>query len=447
MRPAAHTVARGTPRYAETLAFIAAWSHLKLEGVAPGKTYRDNALMQWLMQHGLWFHQVHRSSWLLPWHRTYLLEVERKVIDAWLAIRADDALLRRYGWPVHPETGAIVRDANHTDSADGVSSYIAEPRELCVAIPYWHHAHDAGHTPIAELLAPFDRLTFGGSGASSADGCVEVSQFGRHTYTVGDWGAPQEALPNAKAHAGYWGSKGRCLRRPYDESAPIPFLREAALDELLNRCDMPWVDWQAELERQVHDPTHDYLAGHMTTPISSHDPLFWLHHAGLDRAWTVWQGVCGGCDPALTTSCGSAASPLGYQRRSPEPKLWSPDENPKWAPRHASTSAIIYDDCGRQGCNVSGVHQVVSFEYEMPDCESADEDFDDDPGGEAGMMCDEYPHGCHDPLEPFDSWRGRPASSSRVTAASALDSTRFAHTCADMPGGGRRCDGVRYQNP
>ena len=82
LRPAAHSIARGTERYAETLAFVAAWMHLKREGVAPGRTYRDNALMQWLMQHGLWFHQVHRSSWLLPWHRQYLYEVGRLTLTA-----------------------------------------------------------------------------------------------------------------------------------------------------------------------------------------------------------------------------------------------------------------------------------------------------------------------------------------------------------------------------
>ena len=46
VRPAAHSVARGTERYAETLAFVAAWMHLKLEGVPAGRTYRDNTLMQ-----------------------------------------------------------------------------------------------------------------------------------------------------------------------------------------------------------------------------------------------------------------------------------------------------------------------------------------------------------------------------------------------------------------
>ena len=102
VRPAAHSVARGTERYAETLAFVAAWMHLKLEGVPAGRTYRDNTLMQWLMQHGLWFHQVHRSSWLLPWHRQYLYEVERLLLVAWEDIRGDDARLIKYKvWLAH----------------------------------------------------------------------------------------------------------------------------------------------------------------------------------------------------------------------------------------------------------------------------------------------------------------------------------------------------------
>ena len=38
---------------------------------------------------------------------------------------------------------------------------------------------------------------------------------------LGDWGAPQRHLPNGKAHAGYWGSRARCLRRPYDGRKPV----------------------------------------------------------------------------------------------------------------------------------------------------------------------------------------------------------------------------------
>ena len=79
---------------------------------------------------------------------------------------------------------------------------------------------------------------------------------------------------------------------------------------------------------------HDFTLGHMITPISSHDPLFWLHHAGLDRGWTVWQQLCGRGGDA-TRRCGTAASPLGYRPLPPDPKLWVQSEDPRWALRHA----------------------------------------------------------------------------------------------------------------
>jgi hypothetical protein len=223
-----------------------------MENVPAGKSYADNTLMQWLMQHGLWFHQVHRSSWLLPWHRQYLYEMEKQLIRAWLTIRCDHDKLKLYGWPSFPH-GGLVANAEHTD-ADGVTSYVASPCTLCIAIPYWHHPHDAEQLPNKVRLAPYDPYTFGGSGLGSRDGCFNTSQFGRAKYTVGNWAMPQRALPNARAHAGYWGSAQRCLRRTFDGSKRTPFINQLRLDALLSRCDEAWVDWQAEFERQV--PSH-----------------------------------------------------------------------------------------------------------------------------------------------------------------------------------------------
>ena len=108
-RPAAHTIARGTRRYAETLALISAWHHLKRLGApgmpeaprdptltllwphgsppsmpcalrvcgslscgAAGSSYADNDMTRLLMTHGLWFYYIHRASWFLPWHRQYV---------------------------------------------------------------------------------------------------------------------------------------------------------------------------------------------------------------------------------------------------------------------------------------------------------------------------------------------------------------------------------------
>lgn len=180
-RPALHLIARGTRRYAETLAFIAAWMHLKMAGVPAGKTYLDNDLVQWIMQHGLWFHQVHGSSWALPWHRQYLYEVERLLVRSWLAIRCDHDKLASLGWP-RTESGAIAVNTSYTD-ADGVTSFITDPCKLCIAIPYWRHARDAGKVPNDARLAAFDPLTFGGSGLAHADGCFNTSMFRRVRIT------------------------------------------------------------------------------------------------------------------------------------------------------------------------------------------------------------------------------------------------------------------------
>ena len=100
-------------------------------------------------------------------------------------------------------------------------------------------------------MAAYDPLTFGGSGLGSKDGCVNASQFGRRTYAVGNWGRPQSKLPNGKAHAGYWGSEGRCLRRPFDAGKPTAFISESRLRQLLLTCSLPWEQWQLICEREV----------------------------------------------------------------------------------------------------------------------------------------------------------------------------------------------------
>jgi tyrosinase len=46
--------------------------------------------------------------------------------------------------------------------------------------------------------------------------------------------------------------------------------------------------FQRTLE-QVHNLVHEAVGGTMDTSSSPADPLFWLHHANIDRIWAVWQ--------------------------------------------------------------------------------------------------------------------------------------------------------------
>ena len=60
----------------------------------------------------------------------------------------------------------------------------------------------------------------------------------------------------------------------------------------------------------MHDGVHAWVGGDMRTGTSPNDPLFWLHHANIDRIWGGWQTRHG------TTSY---AAPAGQGPNDPMP--------------------------------------------------------------------------------------------------------------------------------
>lgn len=48
------------------------------------------------------------------------------------------------------------------------------------------------------------------------------------------------------------------------------------------------------LENKPHDPVHDLIGSTMATMDSPLDPIFWLHHANIDRLWNAWVAAGGG---------------------------------------------------------------------------------------------------------------------------------------------------------
>lgn len=50
----------------------------------------------------------------------------------------------------------------------------------------------------------------------------------------------------------------------------------------------------------AHNHVHDWVGGIMSNPMTSPtDPIFWLHHAEVDRLWHVWQQANPGEGPPL----------------------------------------------------------------------------------------------------------------------------------------------------
>lgn len=45
----------------------------------------------------------------------------------------------------------------------------------------------------------------------------------------------------------------------------------------------------AQVFTPTHNTGHNFIGGHMSGGFSPNDPVFWLHHANVDRLWANWQ--------------------------------------------------------------------------------------------------------------------------------------------------------------
>jgi len=77
---------------------------------------------------------------------------------------------------------------------------------------------------------------------------------------------------------------GRTSRDPAD---PASLPAAAQISELISRGD--FLDFQQQLEA-YHDDVHVWVGGTMAEiPFAAYDPVFFAHHAMIDRLWRLWQ--------------------------------------------------------------------------------------------------------------------------------------------------------------
>ena len=52
------------------------------------------------------------------------------------------------------------------------------------------------------------------------------------------------------------------------------------------------------LAEGIHNNVHGWVGGAMSAvPVAAYDPIFWAHHAMIDRLWYLWQIGPNGVDP------------------------------------------------------------------------------------------------------------------------------------------------------
>ncbi|MFF9978357.1 tyrosinase MelC2 [Streptomyces erythrochromogenes] len=174
----------------------------------------------------------HRSPSFLPWHRRFLLEFEE-------ALQKVDA---------------------------------------SVALPYWDWTAD--RTTRASLWAP-DFL--GGTGRAR-DGQVMDGPF---AYSTGRWNVDVrvDGRPYLRRALGA-GVAQLPTRAEVDSVLAMPVYDMAPWNSSSNGFRNHLEGWRGV---NLHNRVHVWVGGQMSTGVSPNDPVFWMHHAFIDKLWADWQ--------------------------------------------------------------------------------------------------------------------------------------------------------------
>ena len=86
------------------------------------------------------------------------------------------------------------------------------------------------------------------------------------------------------------------VRRNPGSSTQLPTASQ--VNSILNRTT--FTSFTRDLERGPHNFVHGWVNGTMSfINIAPADPLFWMHHAQIDRLWSIWQSNNPNRNPTL----------------------------------------------------------------------------------------------------------------------------------------------------
>jgi tyrosinase len=164
----------------------------------------------------------------------------------------------------------------------------------------WHHQQNAHSALSLDLFLPWHRAYLYQFEMGLRDRAPGV------TLPWWDWtlGPPrQKGLPQAFIMAkGADGSPNPLLGFRINQPTTNPPLKhmtkrkpgpwnalptDAQVQALIGLGD--WTDFTTQLEN-VHDQVHTWVSGDMgLLSTAAYDPIFWSHHAMIDRIWALWQ--------------------------------------------------------------------------------------------------------------------------------------------------------------
>lgn len=161
----------------------------------------------------------------------------------------------------------------------------------CIYIPYWDWERDAEWESESDLMHP---ATFGTWGATSESGCTvdgitnyhRPFRFSSPGVDNGPDGCVSRDFLEGFSFTGE--SQIVAMIMNYDQYADTT--GNAAGQDQDNPAEVGTTNgFRVEFENGAHMLVHGIIAGHMGTNWSPSDPIFYLHHANVDRIWTMWQ--------------------------------------------------------------------------------------------------------------------------------------------------------------
>lgn len=184
---------------------------------------------------------AHGNDVFLPWHRAYLYYFEL-------------ALQTRLG-------------PNFTIIRPEVEEFAN------VGVTWWDWASDRAH--IEGIPPAYRPITIGGT---------------RNPLSRADIGWDARLVRQVRAHPRLqWAisrtGRARTVRNP---DSPDELPRQSSVNNLV-MAERTYVDFNRALE-QIHGDIHVWVGGSMgEVPTAAYDPIFWSHHAMIDRQWYLWQ--------------------------------------------------------------------------------------------------------------------------------------------------------------
>lgn len=227
-----------------------------------------------------------------------LTETEKKnFVNAVLALKKKPSTLHpgntgfsRYDDYVEVHRNAINTTMNQPGWAHGGPAFLPWHREFIlqfendlaaidasVTLPYWDW------TDVSAAANPLTASFLGGNG-TGADQIVTDGPFARDKWKL-----------NVKEDPG----DSNSLQRDFGADGTAPALPTAGLQNaVLNVTTYDASPWRGvantfrwQCETALHNLTQRFIGGTMDSMTSANDPLFFLHHANIDRLYAVWQGL------------------------------------------------------------------------------------------------------------------------------------------------------------